>query len=390
MFPRFVGTTHRSLAAGVMPALVVGVLLCAASRSSAQAPAPPSVSVGAGVQASFVHDSPDGGDATDTFPLNSVRLYVSGTVAPKIKFMFNTEYDGRATTSPCWMRRRSSRSRPSSTSGWAACFRRATAPTCTDRTTRTTGRSYHRRRPGRLSVVGLPGAHGPRQRRDVLGPVRQGQAVGRRLRRRVGDGQHDGHRRRTRPGRLLGSGRRLLPERHLLRRQEPARHRRRGTGAGERQVGLRASTSSSRRRWRAAARSPIESEYAKYGKLGGYNARYAESDGGYVLASFLFPPAMGMPASSRSSASSRKANFSKGLSAVDPDYDQKTTEFNFNYIIKEFNARVMIFYKDTRFNAVQTELQAVRRRPAAADVTRDATARAHVLAFFSFIEGVEP
>ena len=26
--------------------------------------------------------------------MNSVRLYVSGTAAPKTKFMFNTEYDG--------------------------------------------------------------------------------------------------------------------------------------------------------------------------------------------------------------------------------------------------------------------------------------------------------
>jgi hypothetical protein len=29
---------------------------------------------------------------------------------------------------------------------------------------------------------------------------------------------------------------------------------------------------------------------------------------------------------------------------------QKTTEANFNYVIKQFNARVMTFYKDTRFN----------------------------------------
>ena len=38
---------------------------------------------------------------------------------------------------------------------------------------------------------------------------------------------------------------------------------------------------------------------------------------------------------------------------VDIDYDQKTSELNLNYIIKEFNARVMIFYLDKRFDAVQ-------------------------------------
>ena len=36
------------------------------------------------------------------------------------------------------------------------------------------------------------------------------------------------------PGGLLGQGNRLLPQRHLLRRQEPARRRRRNPGAGRR------------------------------------------------------------------------------------------------------------------------------------------------------------
>ena len=49
-----------------------------------------------------------------------------------------------------------------------------------------------------------------------------------------------------------------------------------------------------------------------------------------------------------------KARFREGLSAVDTDYDQKTSEINFNYVMKQFNSRVMIFYKDTRFDAVQT------------------------------------
>ena len=37
---------------------------------------------------------------------------------------------------------------------------------------------------------------------------------------------------RPRPTRFLGQGRRLLPERHLLRRQKPAGHRRRDADAG--------------------------------------------------------------------------------------------------------------------------------------------------------------
>ena len=33
-------------------------------------------------------------------------------------------------------------------------------------------------------------------------------------------------------------------------------------------------------------------------------------------------------------------------------YRQKTTEVNVDYVIKQFDARVMSFYKDTRFNEV--------------------------------------
>jgi hypothetical protein len=48
------------------------------------------------------------------------------------------------------------------------------------------------------------------------------------------------------------------------------------------------------------------------------------------------------------------ANFSRGATAADVPYNQKTTEFNFNYVIKEQNARVMFFIKNTTFDAVKT------------------------------------
>jgi len=60
----------------------------------AQAPLPP-VTLGAGLQTSFVHTSPKVGKSTDAFLLNSARLYVNGLVTDKIKFMFNSEYDGK-------------------------------------------------------------------------------------------------------------------------------------------------------------------------------------------------------------------------------------------------------------------------------------------------------
>jgi hypothetical protein len=54
-----------------------------------------------------------------------------------------------------------------------------------------------------------------------------------------------------------------------------------------------------------------------------------------------------------------KANFSQGLTAANPNYNQKTSEVNFDYVIKDFNARVMLFYKNTSFSAVQQNFQQV-------------------------------
>ena len=78
---------------------------------------------------------------------------------------------------------------------------------------------------------------------------------------------------RPRPGRFLGSRRRLLPEWHLLRRQEPARHRPCGTGAGQRQVGVERRLPAREKARRRGGTVSIESEYAHYNELGGYNSR---------------------------------------------------------------------------------------------------------------------
>jgi len=51
------------------------------------------------------------------------------------------------------------------------------------------------------------------------------------------------------------------------------------------------------------------------------------------------------------------ARFREGITVDHVDYDQKTTEIDLNYVIKQFNARVMLFYKNTNFTAVQTNFQ---------------------------------
>jgi len=57
--------------------------------------APPQISVGAGMRTGFTDEKVDGAaKSTDEFDLDSVRLYVNGSVTNNIKFTFNTEYTG--------------------------------------------------------------------------------------------------------------------------------------------------------------------------------------------------------------------------------------------------------------------------------------------------------
>jgi hypothetical protein len=95
----------------------------------------------------------------------------------------------------------------------------------------------------------------------------------------------------------------------------------------------------------------IESEYSRYNGLGGYNSYYGRSEGAYVLASFLIPKKVGI---GKFEVLGKYANaeFTDGL-VGGPSYRQKTPEINFDYIIEQFNARLMSFYRNTSFNAVE-------------------------------------
>lgn len=54
----------------------------------------PPITVGAGLRTDFEYTDLSGGKETDQFNLDSIRLYVNGSVTDHISFMFNTEYDG--------------------------------------------------------------------------------------------------------------------------------------------------------------------------------------------------------------------------------------------------------------------------------------------------------
>lgn len=99
----------------------------------------------------------------------------------------------------------------------------------------------------------------------------------------------------------------------------------------------------------------VESEYSNYNRLGGYEAAYTKSQGAYGLGSYLFPKVVHFgKVSGKFEVLGKYAKADFTHSAA-PSYDQKTTEVNFSYVIKQFKARVITFYRDTRFNRVQPD-----------------------------------
>jgi len=63
----------------------VATVLVMAMCASAGAQSLPPISIGGGLQTSFVHTEPEDDDGTDAFVLNSIRLYLSGSATDNIK-----------------------------------------------------------------------------------------------------------------------------------------------------------------------------------------------------------------------------------------------------------------------------------------------------------------
>jgi hypothetical protein len=92
--PHQPGAMRGGSAARLTVAAVLGMTALAAASAVLADDSVPPVSVGAGMRTSFADEKVDGSKSTDDFDLDSVRLYVSGSVTNNIKFTFNTEYTG--------------------------------------------------------------------------------------------------------------------------------------------------------------------------------------------------------------------------------------------------------------------------------------------------------
>ena len=117
----------------------------------------------------------------------SARLYISGPITDRSSSCSTPSTTAPPTRSACWTRwRRFAIVSQVQHLGRAASCRRATAPTCTARSTPIEWARIHRRHSGRLSVR-LPG---PRQRRRCTGASSaRSEGLGGRVRRRAGDRQ---------------------------------------------------------------------------------------------------------------------------------------------------------------------------------------------------------
>jgi hypothetical protein len=93
----------------------------------------------------------------------------------------------------------------------------------------------------------------------------------------------------------------------------------------------------------------LEAEYAMYDGLGGYpspiNIDYEKQDGYYLLGAYLFAGEAG-PGKFQLLAKYGQASYDY----FGTDVDQDTMEFDVNYLIKTFNARISLYYLDKSFD----------------------------------------
>jgi hypothetical protein len=356
---RFVSRARRS--ARVWATASAAIAMCGAFAGSAHAQgiSLPPVTIGAGIQTDFTHTEPDAGESVDRFNLDHARVYINGSVTKNIKVMFNTDYSsvsddlqildavGRFEFSPkfnVWMGRflppsdRANLYGPFYAHHWAVYTDGVQDGYPFVYQGRDNGVMYW----GQFGKAKLSGGvfDGPSATPNNDNVISAG-----RIQVDLWDPE-DGYY-------LNGS---YYGDKNLLA-LAVAGQVQAADGTGDAGKAVNADFLLERKVGMGGAYT-VEAEWARYDQLGGYDPRYRVDNGGYVLGSYLFPTLVGQ---GRFEVLGKYAyaKFSEGLTRVNRDYHQKTTELNLNYVIKQFDARLMIFYKDTRFNAVNTDSKQV-------------------------------
>jgi hypothetical protein len=337
--------------------LLLLILTSTRNARAQDAPKLPAVTVGAGMRTSFDHFEPDSPalKGADDFLLDSVRLYINGSATEKIKFMFNTEYDGSGNHVDVLDAAARLEFAPEFNI-WAGRF---LPPS--DRAN-LYGPYYANHWAVYTDGVqdGYPFIF---QGRDN-GVVYWGDFAGGHV--KASGGAFDG-------SSLTGKNTLLVAGRFQVDLLDPeSGYYLNGTYYGDKNllaIGVAGQVQGSNDtaysvdflldlKVPGGGAFSVESEYARYHRLGGYNSNYNLDQGGYGLASFMFPQQVGV---GRFEVLGKYAyaQFREGVTKLNADYNQKTTELDLNYVIKQFNARVMFFYLDTRFDAVMTNFKKV-------------------------------
>jgi len=296
------------------------------------------------MRTAFTHTDTDGAEATDKFLLDSARIYINGSVTDKIKFMFNTEYNGSTND----IRVLDAVARIELSPKFNIWAGRVLPPS--DRAN--LAGPYYNNHWG-VYTDGIQNGHPfVFQGRDN-GVVWWGD-FGKKV--KISAGAFDGASASGNPD-VIGAARIQLDfwdqesgyylnstyygDKNLLS----------VAGASQVQSGNTATTVDFLLERKLGNMGVItaEAEYASYNGLGGYVPGTKKSQGAYGLGSYIFPKAVGMGKIQILGKFAKAESMGQKNSVT-----QKTTEVNLNYLIKQFNARVMTFYRDTRFNTTAT------------------------------------
>ena len=317
-------------------------LLTLAPLSRAQITLGP-VTVGAGLRTDYEHTEPASGTSSDKFNLNDIRLYVNGDVTDKIKFMFNTDYNG-GTNSLQVLDAAAEFSASPEFNLWAG---RLLPPS--DRAN-LAGPFYAPEWKVFTDAI-QDGYNSVFQGRDN-GLVYWGD-FGKKTKLKLSFGAFDGGSLGTGSNTVLFAARAQLDfwdaegGYYLNRTYYGDKNLLSLGGATQIQGSKTASTIDflMEKKLPNGGAFTLEGEYANYNGFGGYLPGAIKSQGGYGLASYVFAKKVGVGKFEILGKFADAQSHGQKVSVT-----QKTTEVNLNYLIKQFNARVQGFYEDTRFN----------------------------------------
>jgi hypothetical protein len=350
MLTRFTRALQFYILVRCVPACAVVLLVLAALPARAQM-FDPTLTVGAGIQGTYQHTDPTGGVTTDNFALNHLRLYFSGDITKNFSAMINTDYDSGSDTMKVLDAVGEFHTSPM-LNIW---FGRFLPPSDRDNYT---GPFYA----NMFSIYhdGIQGGYDAVFQGRDNGIAYWGDFKAGTVKIKVSAGAFDGPSANPGSNGVIWAGRVQFdfwdPENGYYLNSTYYGDKNLLSIAGATQVQSNKTATTvdflMERKVMNGGAFTIESEYSRYNRFGGYQANYLKSEGGYGLASLLFPKVIGI-GKVEVLGKFAEAEFTDGLvKATEPNYRQKTTDVEIGYIMKQFDARLFAYGMNVSFNNV--------------------------------------